>query len=269
MKVCVLMENTAACPDLQAEHGLSVYMETSGHKILADTGQSSHTWDNAVKMGVDLNAIDTVIISHGHYDHAGGLLSFAKMNPNAEIYMQKSAAGAFYHGERYIGIDRNILDLPRLHLIDGDKKIDEELSLFSGISGHRNSPSGNRLLTEKINGADVQDSFRHEQYLVVTENEKKILLSGCAHNGILNILDRYRELYNSDPYAVISGFHMMKNTAYTQKEVRDIEQTAKELSRLPTIFYTGHCTGQPAIEIMSRYMPDNLKPVHTGDILEL
>jgi len=269
MKACILMENTASRTGLQTEHGLSIYLETPRYKILADTGQTGHTWDNARTMGIDLNAVDIVIISHGHYDHTGGLLSFAEMNPDAEIYMQRTAAGAFYHGDRYIGMDRKILDLSNLHLVDGDVKINEELALFSGIVGRRRWPAGNRLLTEKVHGTDIQDSFRHEQYLVVTAQDKKILISGCAHNGVLNILDRYRELYGSYPGAVISGFHMMKKSAYSEEETRDIEETAKELSGLPTIFYTGHCTGTPAFEIMSRYMPENLKAIHTGDILEL
>ena len=157
MRVLVLMENTPAEERLLSEHGLSLYVETADHRILADTGQSCLTWKNANRMCIDLRSVDTVVISHGHYDHAGGLLSFSAMNPEADIYMLRSAGGDFYHGERYIGIDKKILSLPKLHLLDGSKKIDEELSVFSGIKGRRLWLSGNRLLTEKIEGMDVQD----------------------------------------------------------------------------------------------------------------
>lgn len=293
MKIYVLMENTSAAEGFQAEHGLSLYAETARHRILADTGQSGHFLENAEKMGVDLTAVDTVVISHGHYDHAGGLLSFAAVNPQAEIYMQRSAAGSFYHGERYIGIDHEILKLPRLHLLDGDLKIDEELSVFTGITGRRLWPSGNRLLTEKVRSSDVpgsasevkcscvpdatgpgrcvdiQDSFTHEQCLVIKDAGKRVLLSGCAHNGILNILDRFREIYGTEPDAVISGFHMMKAGEYTPEEIHEIEETAKELAGYRTMFYTGHCTGQPAFERMLTLMPANLRAIRAGDVIHI
>ncbi len=70
-------------------------------------------------------------------------------------------------------------------------------------------------------------------------------LSGCAHNGILNILDRYRELYGSDPDAVISGFHMSRKPHYSQADLELVRQTGEELRRLPIRFCTGHCTGEP------------------------
>ena len=269
MRVFVLMENTSTKEGIQTEHGLSLYIETSKHRLLSDTGQSALTLENACKMGVDLESVDTVVISHGHYDHAGGLLSFASLNPKADIYMQRSAAGAFYHDERYIGIDKEILKLPGLHLLDSDQIIDEELSVFSGIRGRRLWPSGNRVLTEKIQGRDVQDTFGHEQCLVIKDQGKTVLLSGCAHNGILNILDRFRELYGEEPDVVISGFHMMKKSEYSPDEIRSIEETAKELAGYKPMFYTGHCTSQPVIDLMLDIMPDNLKPIHAGDILEL
>ncbi len=269
MKIITLMEDTVGASNVKAEHGLSVYVETKHHNLLMDTGASARTWENARKLGVDISKIDVVIISHGHYDHTGGLMEFARQNPMADIYMQQSAGGEYFHGERYIGIDKNIMELPHLHLVEGDYRIDDELYLFSKITGRTLWPESNLALSEKVNDTLVQDHFLHEQCLVICNGDEKILLSGCAHNGILNILSRFYEIYHGYPDVVISGFHMMKKTDYTEDEINRIEKTAYELIKFPTEFYTGHCTGQTAFDIMKDIMGGQLHQIHSGDLIKL
>lgn len=264
MKIVTLIENTCGNPICACEHGLSIYIETKKHKILLDTGASDAFLQNARKLDVDLTKVDTLILSHGHYDHAGGIMAFSEMNPHARIYIKKTAACDYYHGQRYIGIDKRIVDLPQVHPVEQDEEIDEELSVFSQVTGRRFFAHSNLSLTKRTADGDVQDSFDHEQYLVVTQNRTRILLSGCAHNGILNILDRYRTLYGGLPQIVISGFHMMKKTAYTEEEVSVIRKTAEELSAMPTVFYTGHCTGEAAYAVMKSIMGNKLLPLQSG-----
>ena len=148
-------------------------------------------------------------------------------------------------------------------MISGDRKIDGEISLFTGIQGRRFWPQSNLGLSMRVGGVDKQDEFAHEQCLVIHGN-KKLLISGCAHNGILNILDRYREIYGGSPDIVISGFHMMKKGGYTDEEKETIRQTAMELKKKDTVFYTGHCTGQNAIGLMKPIMQDKLIQIHCG-----
>ena len=268
MKIVILMEDTKGEQEVSAEHGLSLYIETGHHKILADTGASDRTWENAGALGVDLTDVDTVFLSHGHYDHTGGVLTFARSHPKARIYMQKTAAGAYYHGERYIGIDREILDLAGLHLLEGNFRIDSELEIFSEIQGRRYWPKSNEALSELVGGRQMQDSFQHEQCLVIREGEETVLISGCAHNGILNILDRFEQLYHTCPSKVISGFHMAKKSAYKEEEIQIIRDTAKQLCHYPARFYTGHCTGQEAFDRMKEIMGDQLVAIHAGDRIE-
>ncbi len=268
MKITNLIENTPGENGCHCQHGLSFYIETAGHRLLSDTGASGAFLENAEALGVDLTRIDMVILSHGHYDHAGGILSFAALNPGAAILMQRSATGNFYHKtgsyERYIGIAPEIGELPQVRYLEGDVQIDDEVSLFTGVTGRRLWPSGNQELMTKENGHFRQDDFRHEQYLVLTENEKHTLISGCAHNGILNILDRFRELYGTDPARVISGFHMQKKTGYTQKDLDEIRQTALELKTMDTVFYTGHCTGEIPFRVLREILEDQLLQIHSG-----
>ena len=265
VKMIVLMEDTCGNPSCSYEHGLSVYVETDHHKLLLDTGASGKFLDNAKVLGVDPAKVDTLILSHGHYDHSGGILPFLEQNKTAQVYLQKSAGGDYFHGERYIGIDKKILEHPRVHLLQGDYQIDEQLTLFSNIKGRRFFPKSNLLLSEKnSDGTLVQDEFGHEQCLAFEE----VLISGCAHSGILNILDRYKELFGREPKLVVSGFHMMKKEPYDEEECAIIRGTARELTAYKdTKFYTGHCTGQPAFDMMKEIMGDQLVQIHSGNII--
>lgn len=266
MKIITLVENTVENEKCIAEHGLSIYIETEKHKLLLDTGQTDAVVKNAEVLGIDLSAVDTVILSHGHYDHSGGILPFSEINHTAQIIMQRSAAEPHFNGDRYIGIDKAIPDLPNVRLIEGDVQLDNELFLFSGITGRRCYPQGNRKLSCMRKGEKVPDDFIHEQCLVITQNGKRWLLSGCAHNGILNILDKYKELFDSHPDYVITGFHMMKREGkHTEEEKAVIIQTAQELAKMNTVFYSGHCTGIPAFEMMKDIMGDKLIALHSGE----
>ena len=269
MKILNLIENTEGAAGCAAEHGLSFYIETEDHRLLMDLGPSASVVANAEKLGADLKTVDTVILSHGHYDHGGGILPFTKLNPEAKIYLQESAFGEYYsirdHGPEYIGLDPAIRELPQVVTVNGEYRIDEELLLFSGIRGKKNWPVSNYNLRKKEGGELLQDDFIHEQCLVITEGERRILLSGCAHNGILNILDRFEEVCGGAPDIVISGFHMMKKSGYTDEERQVIRDTARKLKKYPTVFYTCHCTGIKAFDMMKKIMGEKLQYVHCGE----
>lgn len=269
MKIINLIENTPGTGGCLYEHGLSFYIETKHHKLLMDTGASGAALTNARLLGIDLAGVDMVILSHGHYDHSGGILAFARENSHARIYMRRNAGGDYYHvgpGDcRYIGIDREILKLPGLVLTDGDCRIDEELFLFTGITGQRCLTRSNLKLKERDGDQYAQDTFDHEQCLVVTDHGRHILFSGCAHNGILNILDRYHELFKGYPDLVISGFHLAQEEAYTGEDIQVIQGIARELLKTGVLCYTGHCTGPEAFAMMKEIMGDRLVYVHSGE----
>lgn len=269
MRIITLMENTPGRSDCLFEHGLSIYVETDEHKLLVDTGASGKFLQNAAAMGIEIEKVDTLILSHGHYDHSGGILSFAERNKKAVIYLQKTAGGEYYHKEageeRYIGIDSRILRLGNVKIIEGAYRIDKELFLFGGVTGRKLWPSGNRVLKVKQEEEFIQDEFGHEQYLVIETEGKKLLISGCAHNGILNILEKFHEIYGAWPDRVISGFHLKKKNGYSPEDMKIIRQLATELLRLPTKFYTGHCTGEEPYDMMKEIMGEKLVYIHSGD----
>jgi len=305
---CVILMNDVNCAEIAAAeqtnadaaaentglsciHGLSVYIETAGRRILADTGQNGITWDNAAALGIDLAAVDTVILSHGHYDHTGGVMSFAAQHPGAGIFLNELAGGDYWNMREvphYIGIDPAILSLPQTRLLRGDclsllgadgsvteytpaefaKRggiADGDVIVFGGVTGRRLWPQGNAILTKRTEEGFVQDSFDHEQYAVVRDAGRTVLLGGCAHNGMLNILDRYFELFGEYPNAVVSGFHMVKHGPYDESEIATIRETAEELRKLPILYFAGHCTSLPAYALMKPILGEQLRYFGTGE----
>ena len=303
MRIICLMENTIGNELCQAEHGLSLYIEMKHQTILMDTGASGLFVENAGKLGVDLTKVETVFLSHGHYDHGGGILDFHGINAKAKIVMQKKAFGNYWHKsanvEKYIGLDSKIQDIWNLVLLDGNNLSDTEaeksgwkirnreengknvlereegqsIQIFTLKSRKKEElkcwPEGNLVLKEKIGNEYVQDNFEHEQYLVLKENGKSILISGCAHNGILNILEEYKNRYGSKPDMLISGFHMRKKNGYEKKDFEVIKEPAKFLKDTGILCYTGHCTGEEPFEVMKKIMGEQLQYLHCGDIIEI
>lgn len=273
MRLINLIENTQGHDGCVYAHGLSFYVETAKHKLLLDLGPSEETLRNADALGIDLSAVDTVILSHGHYDHSGGILPFAKLNDKAFIYMQKSAPDEYYADDgktaperfRYIGIDKKIADLPQVRFLAGDTVIDDELELFVIHNGRHEIPFTNKRLLIRSGEEYQRDDFRHEHFLVIHQAGKSILMSGCAHNGILNIMEAYVERYGKAPELVVSGFHLMKKTDYREDEIGEIKVIAEELKKYPTRFVTCHCTGTIAFDVMKEIMGDRLEYVHSGE----
>ena len=256
MKITVLIENTSN-RGLPFEHGLSLYIESGSHKILFDTGQSDLFARNAKTLGIDLDAVDIAVLSHGHYDHGGGLAKYLELNKTTPVYLHRRAFEPHYNGERYIGLDISLKENPRLIFAEGETIIADGITLFDCNSREKALDLGSFGLDMEQNGKRVPDDFRHEHYLMIKENGKRILISGCSHKGIINIAEWFK------PDVLIGGFHFFKlplNDA--------LKAYAERLDSLETVYYTCHCTGVEQYECMRRYMK-NLHYIATGDIIEV
>lgn len=257
------MENTAELPGFCTEHGLSLYLEACGHKILFDTGQSGAFAENAGKLGVDLSAVDLAVLSHGHYDHGGGLKTFLALNRKAPVYLSQYAFEEHLNAEgKDIGLDPTLKTNERLVFVRDDTKIVDGLELFS--CNGRTRPFGTEAfgLSMRENGAPVPDDFRHEQYLLVTEGEKRVLISGCSHKGILNLAEWF------SPDVLVGGFHFMKLDPLSDGRTA-LEDAARQLTLHQTIYYTCHCTGTAQYAYLKTKMDGQLHYLSCGQILEL
>ncbi len=275
MKIVTLVENMEGALGCGTEHGLSFYIETEGHKLLFDAGAGELVIKNAAVLGVDLTAVDTAVLSHGHSDHGGGLPYFLAKNQKAKVYLTASMFQGHYSmrtdGAHYIGLPKELEEYKDRLVCAGERlDIDAELSVFSGISDvYPTPPTNGHLMMDGEDGL-VRDDFSHEQCLVITQGEKRFLLSGCAHHGVRNVMRRFEELYGGMPDAVLGGFHLMRHgVPYGEEDRIYAEQTAAALRELPVKFYTCHCTGEEPFAWMKAVMGDKLQYLHCGDSIEL
>ncbi|MDX9888432.1 MAG: MBL fold metallo-hydrolase [Anaerovoracaceae bacterium] len=274
MIIKILIENTSPSPRLESEHGLSIYVETINHKVLFDTGASNGFLNNAQKMGVTIPHIDVALISHGHYDHGGGLLGFLNANSTAPVYIRENAFNEYYSfsnevGERYIGLDKNILNYPQIILTQGHTLIDDELELFSNVEGTKFVPSGNKQLFVKNNDKLKGDIFEHEQNLIIHEGDKSVLMAGCAHRGIPNIMDHFYRLNKSYPTHVVGGFHLYNRSKDKDESPEEVYALGEYLKSKATIYYTCHCTGTRNFSLLKELLGEQINYLSTGSQLTL
>ena len=258
MKIISLVENTSVNNDIEAEHGLSLYIESKNHKILFDMGQTDLFLKNAKRLGVDLSQVDIAILSHGHYDHGGGLEEFLKINKKAYVYVSQYAFDTYYNGtEKYIGLDLMLKENERIILTNGKVEMEEGITLYHCNDKVKRYDLGSFGLNVKRNQEYFPDDFRHEQYMLIEENGKQILFSGCSHKGILNIVEWFQ------PDVLIGGFHFSKLPLDDT-----LKNYAQYLEGFKTEYYTCHCTGVEQFSFMKQFM-SRLFYLSAGQILQL
>lgn len=255
---------------IPCEHGLSYYIETKNHKILFDLGASDLFAENGKRFGIDLKDVDTVILSHGHYDHTGGLRHFMQMNSKADIYLRVEATGDYYSkkegGFVYIGMEPELKKSNRIHWVSKELRIDDELLLFGDVINRECMADSNSHLKVMQNGEYVQDSFIHEQSLLITQGTDAYLIAGCMHCGVVNILKRAEEfLEDKKLRAVFGGLHISNPRTKQPPKQELVEELVGHLKKWEnTVFYTGHCTGREGFEMLHQLLPEQIQYLFTG-----
>ena len=287
MKITVLTENTISKNAeisklaLQEEHGLSLFIQTQNKNILFDMGQTNLFAKNASLLGIDLQTVDFAILSHGHYDHGGlssplpatlkneyfGIEAFAHINQKAPIFINSNAFSQNYNAsKKYIGLNQELLQskiAERFVFVQDEKEITQNIKLFS-CNSYKKSVATNAFgLMQLQNGTFVPDNFNHEHYLLIQENNKKILISGCSHKGILNIVEWFK------PDFLIGGFHFKSLDVENPCQKLELESYAKKLASYNTKFFTCHCTGTQQFEILKSIKKEKVEYISTGDSIEL
>lgn len=256
MQITVLAENTAVKECFFKEHGLSLYIQSQGQRVLFDMGQSEIFLKNARMLGIDLSQVDVAVLSHGHYDHGGGLSAFLKINSRSKVYLSGYAFEPHYHGpEKYIGLDAALAGSPRLAFTGDREELGPGMMLSSCNEERRAHDPGSFGLQVLENGKLVPDDFRHEQYLLIEEQGRRVLFSGCSHKGILDIVRWFQ------PDVLVGGFHFSKLPLDER-----LEEYARYLDSFLTEYYTCHCTGVPQFEYMTRFM-DRLHYLSSGETI--
>lgn len=281
VKISVLVDNVALSPQFGAMHGLSFHVETASRRILFDLGDGTLFEENATRLGIDLEAVDTVVISHGHKDHGGALGRFLEINSRATVCLDRHAFEEHFsvseRGARPIGLDLSLQDNTRIVHADGDMDLGDGIFIFSSVTGKEMLPESNSNLHVSESGKLVRDDFRHEQNMILTlppdipeENGGKplhLLFGGCAHRGIVNIMARASEIIGRAPDYCISGFHLSSRTGGAVSE----EYIAALADRLMgfgnTLYMTCHCTGTEAYSSLKTIMGPRLEYVGAGKMM--
>lgn len=279
MKIITLTDNSAFNRELMQEHGLSVYIEEGGRKILFDTGQTDVFLKNAEAIGIDLCEVDTVIISHGHYDHIGGLISLLEINKKAKVYLKKEIFDFQYFSKRRnstkpIGYP---LELERYkerfcHLNEQLTQV-ENLFFISDVEKNYPLPKGNKLLFKTSKEELTPDDFQHELIFGIDTEAGLCVFSGCAHSGILNMLLAVKNFFpNKRIKLIFGGLHLIDENEFvateTKEELREIAHEADRLSGQAHL-YTGHCTGKNATEIFGEVFRSRFHIFYPGHQVEL
>jgi 7,8-dihydropterin-6-yl-methyl-4-(beta-D-ribofuranosyl)aminobenzene 5'-phosphate synthase len=277
MKVTVVVDNKGSqtIPDLAGEHGLCLLIETDSNKLLFDTGASDLFARNAKMLGIDLETIDALVLSHGHYDHGGGLAAFLSINKHAKVYMGPGAldthiAKLFGILSKDIGLNRKALEPFRDRLVSVDKmtEIAKGAFVLPQIEMLSRTPKDMGMFYRKTSAGLLKEDFSHEVLLVIQDTKGISVVTGCAHKGILNIVSASEAQFPQVAIkAIIGGLHMTnpvtKRLSESKEVIRSIGTTLRNDTRISKL-YTGHCTGEAAFLLLKDAMGEKLEPIMVG-----
>lgn len=240
MKTLTLIENLVYQRGLMAEHGLAIYIETENRKILFDTGQTGLFLQNARTLGTSIEDIDILVLSHGHYDHTGGLYPFLEKNSKAKVYAKPSIFAPKYSGEtRFTGtLFNEELLKNRLVYVDTITEIAENIFIMPDIDIYNSIDTHSKGMNLKMNKDFIPDEFDDELFLVMKQHEKINIVTACSHRGITNICATASQYFKLPVNLVLGGFHMKECSEEQYDQILHYFQFFK-----PESIGVCHCTG--------------------------
>lgn len=276
LRITTIIENNPANNALLCnEHGLSLYIETDGTNILFDTGQSGNFIENAEKLNVNLNTVDYVVLSHGHYDHTGGFTKLVKkVGPSFKLIVGDKFFCRRYHMDadrnyKYIGNsfdEKYIHDnkIPMKCITEDIYKISENIMVFSNFQRHTNFEKANKKFYFMQEGKYEEDTFSNEIALGIRLKEGLFVILGCSHIGVVNILQTIMQKTGLPIYGIVGGTHLIK-----ADQLR-IDKTS-DFFRENNIRMIGlsHCTGDEAVNRLKQDFKDEFVYNNTGNIIEI
>jgi 7,8-dihydropterin-6-yl-methyl-4-(beta-D-ribofuranosyl)aminobenzene 5'-phosphate synthase len=275
LKLTTLSENTAGGGIVLAESGLSILVETETVTILLDTGQSLSASYNADILGVDLSKVDKIVLSHGHYDHSGGLRQvLQRMRKSVEIIAHPDIWAAKYarrqgYPDRYIGIPFQRADLEglgaRFNLSREPVRITDDIMTTGEIPMVTDFEAIDPYLCVKDSADFKPDDLLDDQALIINTRSGLVVVLGCAHRGMINTLYHAQQLTGvKEINLVIGGCHLI---GASEERIWQTITALKELGvgRIGV----SHCTGLRAAAIMATELGEDFLFNNTGNRIEV
>lgn len=265
-KIITLVENCVYGRKLQAEHGLSLYVEAGEHVVLFDTGASDLFVRNARFLHCDLQKVDYLVLSHGHSDHTGGLETFLDINKRAKVVCKREALDPKFKGERENGIRHaGCLDMSRFIFIDRTTEILPGVWLFPKLTISDEKDTHFEQFLVKRGGELIPDRFEDELALVLKGDEGLAVLSACSHRGITNILRSISSYFDNSRLKMLTGgFHI--HNAPTEKDNAIIEGLKHFM---PDQIGVCHCSGVDKFALFYSLFGNKVFYNHTGCVKEI
>jgi 7,8-dihydropterin-6-yl-methyl-4-(beta-D-ribofuranosyl)aminobenzene 5'-phosphate synthase len=272
-RITVLVEDTASGPGLLAEHGLAYWIEYDDHRVLLDSGQGGALMSNAHTLGIRLSDIEALALSHGHYDHTGGVAEVLGICQSVAVHAHPAAlAQKFVRNNdgtaREIGMPdlsvKAIRDLHhRLVITNQPIAVFDELAVSGPVPWSADfEDTGGPYFLDEI--CTQPDPLKDDQSMFFSTSKGTVVLLGCAHSGVINTLHHIRRLTNNRPiHAVIGGMHLVNASSHR------IERTIEELRKIGVErLAPAHCTGMQATMALSKAFPGQCQPCSVGTRFE-
>ncbi len=263
--ITILTENrpSPTHSELLAEHGLSVWVDSSMGNYLVDVGASEAFVRNAEFLGIDLSVATAIVLSHSHSDHTGGMVYLPEALKSTPICCAKRLFENKCYSVR--GGVRHDISAPELKIACSGAEL--PIRLISAEDFGYPQPVANRYLSLVQDGVEVVDDFAHELTFVLPTPKGLVIISPCSHRGVANIIATCKRVCGEERVvAFIGGLHL--------PDYEDVEQEARavadSISRVApeAHIYTGHCTSDRAIEVLGELLP-NLHRLYTGLKIEI
>lgn len=271
VNITVLVDNMVYSEKIRAEHGLSMFIETEDVSLLFDTGQSSLFMRNAEVLDADIISADTIVLSHGHYDHTGGIPAFIGKRENIEIIGHEDAFKPKYSTDRDgnvhdIGIPCGRETIESLNTVICSGVTEVAKGIFAVTDIPRTSyfeTVPDRFFADRE--CTVHDSIRDDLSLVIETSEGLVCLLGCAHAGVANILEAVHSEFPARKIrAVMGGTHLIN--AQGERLAFTLEALKKHDVQW---FRPGHCTGVKGISYFMMQSFIQTAPLSAGTVFSV